>query len=152
MAPGRAGSIGVVHGVVQLAVAFGVVARRGAGRGRHVVRRSMRRFPRDPSPASALVVVPAPSSAPSCSRCTSASPDSQGPFGINSNELFAGMAIEDHKCFLRLHLDHVSGDLTVYPIKVDHVPSWRFNRASGGRSRSHPKRRGSCPAGHRATS
>ena len=26
----------------------------------------------------------------------------------------------------------MSGDLTVYPIKIDHVPSWQFNRASTG--------------------
>jgi hypothetical protein len=41
-------------------------------------------------------------------------------FGINLNEVFAGQSIEDHKGFLRLHID-TTGTLTIYPVKVDRV-------------------------------
>lgn len=41
-------------------------------------------------------------------------------FGINLNEAFAGQSIEDHKGFLRLHIDS-AGTLTVYPIKLPTV-------------------------------
>ncbi len=41
-------------------------------------------------------------------------------FGVNANELFAGQGIQDHKAFLRLHID-TNGALTVYPIAVDEV-------------------------------
>lgn len=45
--------------------------------------------------------------------------------GINVNELFAGMGIEDHKSFLRLHIGP-DGALTVYPVGVERVPDdWR---------------------------
>ncbi|MGH3467549.1 MAG: metallophosphoesterase family protein [Thermocrispum sp.] len=45
-------------------------------------------------------------------------------FGINLNELMAGQSIEDHKGFLRLHID-AGGTLRVYPIKVEKVcRSW----------------------------
>ncbi|PXY19678.1 metallophosphoesterase family protein [Prauserella muralis] len=45
--------------------------------------------------------------------------------GINSNEVFAGQGIEDHKGFLRLHID-AEGTLTVYPIKLRSVcRRWR---------------------------
>jgi hypothetical protein len=48
-----------------------------------------------------------------------------GRFGINSNELFAGQAVEDHKGFLRLHIA-TDGTLTVYPIKLDRIcRRWR---------------------------
>ncbi|WP_025272700.1 hypothetical protein [Haloglycomyces albus] len=47
-------------------------------------------------------------------------------FGVNANELFAGLSIIDSKCFLRMRLD--SRGLTVYPVGVDKVArSWRFN-------------------------
>jgi len=46
-------------------------------------------------------------------------------FGINLNELMAGQSIEDHKGFLRLHIDP-GGTLTVHPIAVPHVSrAWR---------------------------
>jgi chromate transport protein ChrA len=46
-------------------------------------------------------------------------------FGINSNEVFAGQSLEDHKGFLRLHIDR-EGTLTVYPIKLPRVcRRWR---------------------------
>ncbi|HEY0453410.1 metallophosphoesterase [Actinophytocola sp.] len=46
--------------------------------------------------------------------------------GINSNEVFAGQSIEDHKGFLRLRID--TDGLTVYPIAVPKVcRQWRPN-------------------------
>ncbi|MGI8684944.1 MAG: metallophosphoesterase [Acidimicrobiales bacterium] len=52
-------------------------------------------------------------------------------FNCNANELFAAQRIEDKKNFLRLHIDP-SGLLTVYPVKVDRVPTkWRLR--TGGR-------------------
>jgi hypothetical protein len=46
---------------------------------------------------------------------------------VNLNELMAGQSIEDHKAFLRLHVDR-DGTLTVYPIKLQHVcRHWRAN-------------------------
>jgi hypothetical protein len=46
-------------------------------------------------------------------------------FGINSNEVFAGQSLEDHKGFLRLHIG-TDGVLTVYPIKLPRVcREWR---------------------------
>lgn len=48
-------------------------------------------------------------------------------FGINLNEVMAGQSIEDHKGFLRLHIDR-SGTLRVYPVKVEEIcRSWRPN-------------------------
>lgn len=48
-------------------------------------------------------------------------------FGINVNEVFAGQSIEDHKGFLRLHID-AEGTLTIYPIKLANVSrNWRLN-------------------------
>ncbi|GAB1688940.1 hypothetical protein KRM28CT15_07430 [Krasilnikovia sp. M28-CT-15] len=41
-------------------------------------------------------------------------------FDVNVNELFAGQAIEDAKCFLRLHIAR-DGTLTVHPIGVDRI-------------------------------
>jgi hypothetical protein len=41
-------------------------------------------------------------------------------YGINLNEAFAGQSIEDHKGFLRLHIDQ-AGTLTVYPVKLPAV-------------------------------
>jgi hypothetical protein len=41
-------------------------------------------------------------------------------FGINLNEVMAGQSIEDHKGFLRLHIDR-TGTLTIYPVKLDRV-------------------------------
>lgn len=41
-------------------------------------------------------------------------------FGINLNEVMAGQSIEDHKGFLRLHID-ADGQVTVYPIKLPKV-------------------------------
>jgi hypothetical protein len=43
-----------------------------------------------------------------------------GRFGVNLNELHAGLGIDDYKCFLRLHIDR-DGTLTIYPIGVDRV-------------------------------
>jgi hypothetical protein len=46
-------------------------------------------------------------------------------FHVNVNELYAGMGIEDHKCFLRLHIA-ADGALTIYPVAVDRVARrWR---------------------------
>jgi hypothetical protein len=48
-------------------------------------------------------------------------------FGINLNEVMAGQSIEDHKGFLRMHIDR-TGTLTVYPVKVDRVcRKWTVN-------------------------
>lgn len=41
-------------------------------------------------------------------------------FGVNLNELHAGLAIDDYKCFLRMHIGP-DGTLTIYPIGVDRV-------------------------------
>jgi hypothetical protein len=41
-------------------------------------------------------------------------------FGVNINELFAGLGIDDYKSFLRLHIA-ADGALTIYPIAVDKV-------------------------------
>lgn len=52
-------------------------------------------------------------------------------FGINSNEVFAGQSLEDHKGFLRLHIDR-EGTLTVYPITVQRVcRRWRADPEGG---------------------
>jgi hypothetical protein len=49
--------------------------------------------------------------------------------GINMNEVMAGQSIEDHKGFLRLHIDR-TGTLTVYPVKVDRISrEWTPNPA-----------------------
>jgi hypothetical protein len=57
---------------------------------------------------------------------------------INSNELFAGMALTDAKCFLRIHV-HERAGLTLYPIGIKRVPEWRFNVDDGsGLSPSDP--------------
>ncbi|SDC32726.1 metallophosphoesterase family protein [Actinokineospora iranica] len=51
-------------------------------------------------------------------------------FGINLNEVMAGQSIEDHKGFLRMRVD-ASGDLTIYPIRVDKVcRDWRADPAA----------------------
>ncbi|MGH8775641.1 MAG: metallophosphoesterase [Jiangellaceae bacterium] len=48
-------------------------------------------------------------------------------FQVNVNELYAGMGIEDHKSFLRLHIG-ADGSLTLYPVAVDRVVRrWRAN-------------------------
>jgi hypothetical protein len=48
-------------------------------------------------------------------------------FEINLNEAFAGQSIEDHKGFLRLHID-TDGTLTVYPIKLPTVcRTWKVD-------------------------
>ncbi len=47
-------------------------------------------------------------------------------FGVNGNELFSALAVEDHKCFLRLHIrpdDHL---LTIYPVAVPRCARWHF--------------------------
>ncbi|HSI92556.1 MAG TPA: hypothetical protein VK925_03605 [Jiangellaceae bacterium] len=41
-------------------------------------------------------------------------------FGVNINELHAGLGIDDYKCFLRMHVG-TDGTLTIYPIGVDRV-------------------------------
>lgn len=49
--------------------------------------------------------------------------------GVNGNELFSAMAVEEHKCFLRLHIrpgDHL---LTIYPIAVPRCARWHFAAA-----------------------
>jgi hypothetical protein len=47
-------------------------------------------------------------------------------FGRHPNEVFAAQHIQDHKGFLRIHLDQ-DGRLTIYPIGVDRVPRrWRL--------------------------
>lgn len=46
-------------------------------------------------------------------------------FGININELHAGLGIDDYKCFLRMHIG-TDGALTIYPIGLDRVGrEWR---------------------------
>jgi len=51
---------------------------------------------------------------------------------VNTNELYAGMQLEDRKSFLRLRVSAATRELFVYPVKVDDVPRrWKFN-ADGG--------------------
>ncbi|MQA61210.1 MAG: metallophosphoesterase [Actinophytocola sp.] len=46
-------------------------------------------------------------------------------FGINLNEVMAGQSIEDHKGFLRFHID-AEGTLTIYPVKLAKIcRRWR---------------------------
>ncbi len=46
-------------------------------------------------------------------------------FGRHDNEAFSALKIQDYKNFLRLHID-ASGDLTIYPIKIERVPrAWK---------------------------
>ncbi|HEX6578519.1 MAG TPA: hypothetical protein VF082_09125 [Jiangellaceae bacterium] len=46
-------------------------------------------------------------------------------FQVNVNELYAGLGIDDHKSFVRLHIAG-DGSLTVYPVAVDRVGRrWR---------------------------
>jgi hypothetical protein len=40
--------------------------------------------------------------------------------GVNTNEVFAGQRIEDHKCFVRMRIDR-EGRLNLWAIGVDHV-------------------------------
>ncbi|HET9141747.1 metallophosphoesterase [Actinophytocola sp.] len=48
-------------------------------------------------------------------------------FSINLNEAFAAQSIEDHKGFLRMHIDG-SGTLTIYPVKLPTVcRDWRVD-------------------------
>ncbi len=57
-------------------------------------------------------------------------------FGRHSEEAFSGLKHQDHKHFLRLHVDK-AGALTLYPIKVERVPrTWR-DRNPDDRSPSH---------------
>jgi hypothetical protein len=50
-------------------------------------------------------------------------------YGINTNEVFAGQSLEDHKGFLRLHIDR-DGTLTVYPIALPRIcRKWRADPA-----------------------
>ncbi len=44
---------------------------------------------------------------------------------VNVNELFSAMGIQDHKCFVRIHVTP-DGDLLIYPIKIARVPTWTF--------------------------
>ncbi|MFC4334825.1 metallophosphoesterase [Salininema proteolyticum] len=47
-------------------------------------------------------------------------------FGVNANELFAGLSVIDSKCFLRLKLNE--NGLTVHPIGVDRsARKWKWN-------------------------
>jgi hypothetical protein len=46
-------------------------------------------------------------------------------FGVNVNELHAGLAIDHYKCFLRMHIG-ADGTLTIYPVGLDQVGrQWR---------------------------
>ena len=67
--------------------------------------------------------------------------DRTGQFGRNTNELFAALAIEDYKGFLRLHF-RPDGGLTVYPVKVDRVTRWEPDPDSDG---YRPARNGARP-------
>ncbi len=53
-------------------------------------------------------------------------------FRVNVNELFSAMAVEDYKCFLRIHIT-AEGDLRLFPVKVQRIPTWHF--AGGGGER-----------------
>jgi hypothetical protein len=47
---------------------------------------------------------------------------------VNTNELYAGMQIEDRKSFLRLRVDADTRELHVYPVKLHDIPrTWRFD-------------------------
>lgn len=51
-------------------------------------------------------------------------------FGRHGGQAFAALKIEDFKNFLRLHIGR-DGSLTIYPVKIEHVPRrWR-DRAAG---------------------
>ena len=46
-------------------------------------------------------------------------------FGRHGNEAFSSLAVEDWKNTVRLHIDE-TGDLTIYPIGIKHVPrKWK---------------------------
>lgn len=48
-------------------------------------------------------------------------------FGVNANELYAGIGVDDYKCFLRLHI-RPDGTLAIYPIGIDKISRhWRAN-------------------------
>lgn len=48
-------------------------------------------------------------------------------FGVNVNELFAGLGIDGYKAFLRMHIAS-DGTLTIYPVAVDEVANeWHAN-------------------------
>lgn len=52
-------------------------------------------------------------------------------FGRHDNEAFSALKIEDYKNFLRLHINK-SGDLTIYPVKIEKVGrEWDFEPNNG---------------------
>jgi hypothetical protein len=52
-------------------------------------------------------------------------------FGMNTDELFAGMSKGDRKNFLRLHFER-DGALTVYPVKLHRLPrKWTVDEKAG---------------------
>jgi hypothetical protein len=52
-------------------------------------------------------------------------------FGRHDNEAFSALKIEDYKNFLRMHID-ASGDLTIYPLKIDRVErEWDYQPNNG---------------------
>ncbi len=56
-------------------------------------------------------------------------------FGVNGNELFSAMAVEDRKCFLRLHIRPADHLLTIYPVAVPRCARWHFAGATDGTQR-----------------
>lgn len=52
--------------------------------------------------------------------------------GVNVNEAFSAMAIQDYKCFLRIHLG-ADGDMKLYPVKIENCPRWTFSPDETGR-------------------
>jgi Calcineurin-like phosphoesterase len=56
-------------------------------------------------------------------------------FGRHDNEAFSALKVQDHKNFLRLHIDE-EGTLTIYPIKIEKsARKWR-ERGAGDESNS----------------
>jgi hypothetical protein len=50
-------------------------------------------------------------------------------FGRHDNEAFSAIRVQDYKNFLRLHIDN-SGNLTIYPIKIEKVSrNWRLRNS-----------------------
>jgi len=51
---------------------------------------------------------------------------------VNTNELYAGMQLQDRKSFLRLRLCPDTHQLFVHPVKIHDVPPrWKYDAGGG---------------------
>jgi hypothetical protein len=59
-------------------------------------------------------------------------------FDVNANEVFAAQSIEDHKSWVRMHID-TEGTLRLIPVKVERIcRAWELGDESPGVSRLRP--------------